>query len=137
MKAKNRLNFFSLLLILQMLSIPSKITTAQESNLNRSYTTLISASCKDGVGMIYTYQDLDFVKDSVKISYRIVESLVDKSHGSYVGMYDHLAHFCRWTLISDTIILDNCTDLTKLILQDESLVDITTTAKPIVYKPKN
>ena len=107
--------------------------TAQTKPTGKTYTAEVAATCKDGVGMIWIYCVLEFTKDSVTISYRVEESVIEARKGTYVHMYDHLKKTCRWKSTDNRLTIEHCNEFRNWKLQESTITAENSEKKQIVF----
>ena len=94
--------------------------------IGKTYSAKIGETCKvmtDGGCMIYTYQILNFKKDSVVVSYRVIADCTSKEkEKGYENMYNELTKTYKWTLKDKMIHIAGLDDYGTLTIQDLKLI---------------
>jgi hypothetical protein len=88
----------------------------------KTYVAEIGATCKDGIGMIYTSRILKFDKNTVTSSYKVIASVSPELKAGYEHMYDDLTKTYKWKINKDIIIIENCKELGNLKIQKSKLI---------------
>ncbi len=95
----------------------------KEINLNgKTFVAKTGMTCKDGIGMIYTYRVIKFNQKTVTISYRVIASVADNLKDQYQHMYDHLTKTYNWKIDNNIVIIENCNDFGKLKIEKSKLL---------------
>lgn len=110
---------------------------AQASPMGKRYIAEVGATCKDGIGMLYTYRILDFKKDSVVISYKVLAEVIPERKEMYEHMYDNLEKTYKWKVKKGILIIDNCNEFNKMTIQKSTLINKNIEMKPLVFKQEN
>jgi hypothetical protein len=88
----------------------------------KTYVAEVGATCKDGVGMIWTYQILEFKKDSVTVSYRVNASVASDRKEMYEHMYDYLKKTYKWKRSKNILTIENYPEISKLTIQKSKII---------------
>lgn len=95
---------------------------AQTTLIGKRYITEAGETCKDGIGMLYTYRILDFKKDSVVIYYKVIADVISERKSMYEHMYDNLKKTYKWKVKKDVLIIDQCKEFSKMTIQKSTLI---------------
>jgi hypothetical protein len=98
------------------------ICNGQTKLSGKTYVAEVGATCKYGVGMIWTYQILEFKKDSVTVSYRVNASVASDRKEMYEHMYDHLKKTYKWKRSKNKLIIENYPEISKLTVQKSKII---------------
>lgn len=129
-----RTNIIKLFSVLTFLTCFFTKVGAQTKLTGKTYVAEVGATCKDGVGMIWTYRILDFKKDSVVVSYRVKENIIPERKGMYEHMYDNLKKTYKWKNNNKIVSIENCKEFSKLTIQKSKLIGQDSEMKPIVFE---
>ncbi len=97
----------------------------QKDLSGKIYKALIAEDCKempDGGCMIYTYRILNFKKDSVIVSSRVIAKCTPKEIKYNYSMNDNPVKTFRWNRKNDTITIEGFNEYGKLIFQNSKLI---------------
>jgi hypothetical protein len=115
-----------LITILIVLAPYLKEAHVKNDPTGKNYKAIIGETCKDmtdGGCMIYTYQNLNFSKDSVVVSYQVIANCSPKERESnYNHMYDNQTKTYKWNMIDKTIKIEGFDSFSKLTFQDSKLI---------------
>jgi hypothetical protein len=101
----------------------SNISCSGQNKLEgNTYIAEIRATCKDGIGMIYTSRILKFDKDIVTSSYKVVASVSPEFKDGYEHMYDSLTKVYKWKIEKDVLILENCKEFGGLKIHNSKII---------------
>ncbi len=95
---------------------------AQTTLIGKRYIAQVGETCKDGIGMLYTYRILDFKKDSVVIYYKVIAEVIPERKAMYEHMYDNLKKPYKWKVKKGILIIDNCKEFNKMTIQKSTLI---------------
>ncbi|MDN3693892.1 hypothetical protein QWZ06_17175 [Chryseobacterium tructae] len=88
----------------------------------KTYVAEIGATCKDGIGMIYTSRILKFDKNTVTSSYKVVASVSKERKNTYEQMYDNLTKVYKWKIEKNVLIFENCKEFGTLKIQNSKII---------------
>ena len=88
----------------------------------KTYVAAIGATCKDGIGMIYTSRILKFDKNTVTSSYKVTASVSPELKDGYEHMYDDLTKTYKWKINKNVLIIENCKELGELKIQKSKII---------------
>ncbi|MES2592819.1 MAG: hypothetical protein V4608_13125 [Bacteroidota bacterium] len=98
----------------------------QNDIIGKTFKAKEGATCKefnDGGCMIYTYLLLNFNKDSVVVSYKVVANCSPKEREyGYTHMYDRLTKTYKWTMSNNIVDIEGFIEHGKLTLTDSKLI---------------
>lgn len=95
----------------------------KDINLNgKTYVAKTGMTCKDGIGMIYTYRVLKFNKKKVTISHRVIASVAANLKDRYEHIYDHLTKTYNWKIDNNLVIIENCNEFGALKIEKSKLI---------------
>lgn len=89
---------------------------------SKTYVAKTGTTCKDGIGVIYTYRVLKFNQKTVTISFRVIASVADNLKDRYEHMYDHLTKRYNFKIDDKIVIIENCNDFGKLKIEKSKLL---------------
>ncbi|WP_160136954.1 hypothetical protein [Chryseobacterium sp. c4a] len=88
----------------------------------KTYIAELPATCKDGIGMIYTSRILTFDKNTVTSSYKVVASVSKERKNTYEHMYDNLTKVYKWKIEKNVLIFENCKEYGMLKIQNSKII---------------
>lgn len=88
----------------------------------KTYVAKIGATCKDGIGMIYTSRILKFDKNTVTSFYKVTASVSPDLKEGYEHMYDHLTKTYKWKMKKGVLIFENCKEFGVLNIQNSKII---------------
>jgi len=127
-------NILKQFFVLTILACVSGEVSAQTKLTGKTFISEAGATCRDGIGMIYTYRILDFKNDSVIVSYRVVESVIPEKIGMYEHMYDNLKKIFKWNVNKNILTIENCKEFNKMTIQESTLISQDGEMKPIIFE---
>jgi len=113
-------------MMLKIILLMAILVNTQVDPTGKTYSAKVNETCKtmsDGGCMIYTYRVLNFKKDSVIVSYRVIAECSTKSlEKGYENMHNNLTKTYKWTLKNETINIEGFDEYGTLSIANSKLI---------------